>query len=205
MGWRATITAAGLALAACSQPANEAKAPPAAPAAAGATAPPASAASLPQPDVHPAPLAIPPIPASVSPLAASIDQALWSAQPATPEGRRNALIRAEVLLARAHFSPGVIDGQDGDNLRNAIAAFEAARGLPVDGTMSEPVWAALATDTQPALTDYLITPDDVKGPFVAKIPTDYAQMAKLPALGFTSPVEALAEKFHMDEKLLKAL
>jgi lipoprotein-anchoring transpeptidase ErfK/SrfK len=30
-------------------------------------------------------------------------------------------------------------------------------------------------------------------------------MAKLPALGFSSPSEALAEKFHMDEALLKAL
>jgi lipoprotein-anchoring transpeptidase ErfK/SrfK len=32
-----------------------------------------------------------------------------------------------------------------------------------------------------------------------------AEMAKLPALGFTSPLEALAERFHMDEGLLKSL
>jgi lipoprotein-anchoring transpeptidase ErfK/SrfK len=115
------------------------------------------------------------------------------------------MLRAQVLLARAHFSPGVIDGQDGGNVRNAVAAFEAAHDLPVDGAMDEQVWAALAKDAQPAVTDYTITAEDVKGPFLAKIPTDYAEMAKLDALGFTSPSEALAEKFHMDEALLKAL
>ena len=114
-------------------------------------------------------------------------------------------MRAEVLLARAHFSPGVIDGQDGGNLQNAIGSFEAAHGLPVDGKMDEQVWRALAKDAQPALTDYVITADDVKGPVLGKVPTDMAEMAKLPALGFTSPVQELAERFHMDEALLKTL
>jgi lipoprotein-anchoring transpeptidase ErfK/SrfK len=108
-------------------------------------------------------------------------------------------------LARAHFSPGVIDGQDGGNLQNAIAAFETAHGLPVDGKMNEAVWEGLAKDTQPALTDYVIKPEDVKGPFLERIPTDMTELAKLPSVGFTSPTEALAERFHMDEALLKSL
>ncbi len=196
--------------AACSDPASKSRTTttatttaqaPAAPAAAVASAQP-----VPAPDVHPAPLDdVPMIVESISPVAPAIDQADWSAQPVTPQAKRNALVRAEVLLARAHFSPGVIDGQDGGNLQNAIAAFEAAHGLPVDGKMDEQVWAALAKDTRPALTDYVITADDVKGPFLAKIPTDLTEMAKLDALGFTSPLEALAERFHMDENLLKTL
>ena len=161
---------------------------------------------VPAPDVHPAPLEdVPPIVESASPVAQPIDTAEWSVAPESPEARKHALLRAEVLLARAHFSPGVIDGQDGGNLQNAISAFEAARDLPVDGKMDEKVWAALAADKRPVLTDYVITPEDVKGPFLAKIPTDMAEMAKLPALGFTSPLEELAERFHMDEALLKAL
>jgi lipoprotein-anchoring transpeptidase ErfK/SrfK len=142
---------------------------------------------------------------SNSPLAQPIDTADWSAEAVTPKAKKNALLRAEVLLARAHFSPGVIDGQDGGNLQNAVAAFETANSLPVDGKMDADVWAALAKDTQPALTDYTITAEDVKGPFLAKVPTDMVEMSKLPALGYTSPVQALAERFHMDEALLKSL
>jgi lipoprotein-anchoring transpeptidase ErfK/SrfK len=156
--------------------------------------------------VNPAPLAIPPITPASSPDADPIQQALWQAQGQGPAARRDALIRAEVLLARAHFSPGVIDGLDGDNLQRAIAAFEAAHGLPQDGRMSSAVWDSLtAGDQRPVLTDYVITPDDVKGPFVAKLPKDYRELARLPSVGFTSPLEALAEKFHMDEGLLKRL
>jgi lipoprotein-anchoring transpeptidase ErfK/SrfK len=159
----------------------------------------------PVPEVPALPVDTPLIVESMSPTAQPIDKADWTAEPVTPEARRNALIRAEVLLARAHFSPGVIDGQDGGNLKNAVSAYETAHNLPADGTMNGQVWAALAADTQAALTDYTITADDVKGPFVAKIPTDMAEMAKLDALSFTSPLEALAEKFHMDEALLKKL
>jgi lipoprotein-anchoring transpeptidase ErfK/SrfK len=161
--------------------------------------------TLPAPDVAAGPPDQPVIVASVSDLAAPIDKAEWSAAPVTPQDKKNALLRAEVLLARAHFSPGVIDGQDGGNLQNAIAAFETAHNLPVDGKMDEAVWAALAKDTQAALTDYVITAEDVKGPFPAKIPTDMIELSKLDYIGFTSPTEELAERFHMDEALLKAL
>ena len=194
-----------LLLAACSEPAPGGKAQSAQTQTADASATVSAPAPLPAPDVHPEPLEVPPIEASSSAIAQPVDQAVWSAEAVTPDAKRNAMLRAQVLLARAHFSPGVIDGQDGGNVRNAIAAFEAAHDLPVDGAMDDQVWAALSKDERPVLTDYVITPDDVKGPFVAKIPTDYAEMAKLPALGFSSPSEALAEKFHMDETLLKSL
>jgi lipoprotein-anchoring transpeptidase ErfK/SrfK len=192
---------------ACSDPAPrpQAQATPAAAPAAGAAAPqiPAAPRTI---DVHPAPLEIPPIVAASSAEADPIQQALWQAQAKDPQSRRNALIRAEVLLARAHFSPGVIDGLDGDNLKRAISAFEAAHALPEDGHMSQAVWDALtAANPQPVLTDYVITPADVKGPFLARLPTDWRELAKLPAVGFTSPLEALAETFHMDEGLLKRL
>jgi lipoprotein-anchoring transpeptidase ErfK/SrfK len=214
MNLRKTVLFAGvpllLAAAACSDPASKSTTTTTTASNAATAAAPVSATvatrNYPAPDVHPAPLEdIPMIVESVSPVAPAIDKADWTAPPVTPQARKNALVRAEVLLARAHFSPGVIDGQDGGNLQNAIAAFEAAHDLPVDGKMSEGVWVALAKDTQPALTDYTITADDVKGPFLAKVPTDMAEMAKLPALAFTSPVQELAERFHMDEALLKSL
>src|SRR3569623_1157111 len=128
----------------------------------GAPAAATVATAIPAPDVHPAPLQdIPPIEESASPLAQPIDTAEWTLAPETPEARKHALLRAEVLLARAHFSPGVNDGQDGGNLQNAISACEAAHDLPVDGKLDEEVWAALAADKRPVLTDYVIAADGV--------------------------------------------
>lgn len=186
--------------------------PPAAPASAGTPMATAAIGDAPgqvqvaaAPDVNPVLIDMSPIAASSAATAQPIQTADWRTVGATPEARRNALIRAEVLLSRTHFSPGVIDGQDGGNLQNAIAAYETANQLPVDGKMDDQVWALLAKDARPALTDYVITADDVKGPFLPTIPKDMAEMAKLPALGYTGPVQELAERFHMDESLLKAL
>jgi len=159
---------------------------------------------LPTPAVHPQPLEVPPVTPSASPVARGIDEATWSAQAATPQAKRDALIRAQVLLARAHFSPGVIDGQDGGNMRNAVSSYEAANGLPVDGQMDDQVWAKLVEDDGPAMTDYTITAEDVEGPF-RPVPAKYEEMAKLDHLGYATAAEGLAEKFHMDEALLKAL
>ncbi|MDP3175604.1 MAG: L,D-transpeptidase, partial [Phenylobacterium sp.] len=153
-----------------------------------------------------APAPAPVVTPSVSPQAQAIDAAAFLAAPATPALARDGLIRAQVLLDRAHFSPGVIDGRAGENVRQALAAFEKARGLPVDGVLDDQAWAALtAADTQPAMQDYVIAPEDVAGPFVDKIPTDTAAMAALDRLAYASPAELLAEKFHMDERLLRAL
>lgn len=43
------------------------------------------------------------------------------------------MARIQVLLDRAHFSPGVIDGYDGENVRKAVSAYQEATNLPVNG------------------------------------------------------------------------
>lgn len=156
------------------------------------------------PAAAPPVLAIAPAAPSSAPVAQAIDGAVFAEAP-TPQAKRDMLIRAQVLLDRAHFSPGVIDGQDGENVKNAIAAYERANGLPEDGVLDADVWAKLTADTGPIVTDYTITESDVAGPYTPTIPKDYAEMAKLDRLGFSGPLEALAERFHMDAALLTAL
>lgn len=41
------------------------------------------------------------------------------------------IAKTEALLDRAHFSPGEIDGVDGDNFRSAVHAFQEVNGLAV--------------------------------------------------------------------------
>ena len=114
------------------------------------------------------------------------------------------VVRAQILLSRAHFSCGEIDGTFGSNFQKALTAFQGERKLPVTGTLDDPTWAAINTDTAPALIDYAITPEDLTGPFVP-IPADVKEQAKLPHLGYASSLEELGEKFHSSPELLRAL
>ena len=196
-------------LAACSPTAPAPTPKPVAAAAPKPAAPPRppQATALPQPTVLASAVPVgqainaaappaPPTPAPAVPAGAAAD----------PIQQRNRLIKIEVLLDRAHFSPGEIDGRDGENLHRAIAAFEAAHRMPTTGTVDPALWTALtAADAGPVVTDYVISPDDLKGPFLGKVPTDMKAMARLPHMGFAGPLEGLAEKFHMDPALLKAL
>jgi peptidoglycan hydrolase-like protein with peptidoglycan-binding domain len=51
-----------------------------------------------------------------------------------PSGKNDSdpslIAKSEVLLDRDHFSPGEIDGMDGDNYRRAVRAFQQANNLP---------------------------------------------------------------------------
>lgn len=117
---------------------------------------------------------------------------------------RNALT-AQILLDHSGHSPGVIDGIMGGNTARAIAAFQRANGLTVDGKLTTALIEKLrAAYSGELLQRYTITADDVAGPFVT-VPGDMEGQSELDTLAYESPAEALAEKFHMAKAFLVAL
>jgi len=135
----------------------------------------------------------------------AVNLAAFTGEP-IPEGRSALVLKLQVLLDRAGYSPGVIDGVMGENVGKAIVAAEAAAGLEQDGVLDGTLWQVLnGGQDQPALGTYRITPKDVAGPFVPNLPSDYSKLAKLKRTAYRGPKEMLAERFHMDENLLGEL
>lgn len=182
---------------------------------------PLDASSLEGLDGKPTPPATPATPAVVSPAstepgstpavpveqwsAAMINQAEWVSD--LGKGQFPVYAKAQILLDRSHVSPGVIDGISGRNMLKAISAFELMQGLPIDGILDAEVWSRLkAADTTPVMQTYTLTQADIDGPYVkGGIPHNYAQQAKLKGLYYTSVLEMLGEKFHMDVNFIRAL
>jgi lipoprotein-anchoring transpeptidase ErfK/SrfK len=132
----------------------------------------------------------------------SVNNAEWRGG----SGSAPLLVKLQVLLDRAHASPGEIDANRGENTRKAVAAFRETRGLSGGDQIDERLWRALAdNDREATLVTYTITDKDVAGPFIEKVPNDYREKASLKRLSYTSAQELLAEKFHMSEKLLRQL
>ena len=118
-------------------------------------------------------------------------------------------LQPQVLLDRAGFSPGEIDGAGGRNSRKALEAFLASHKLDsslASGAQSrQALRKALGGDAVEPIVPYTISEEDAAGPFAETIPQDMTEKSKLPGLYYTSALEALGEKFHSLPALLKRL
>jgi lipoprotein-anchoring transpeptidase ErfK/SrfK len=110
---------------------------------------------------------------------------------ATPQPVDQKVLATQVMLDRAGFSPGEIDGRAGTSTTRALDVFTKSGGNA----------QALPQD---AVTPYTITEQDAAGPFTP-LPDDMMELSKLPALGYASLLEALGERFHASPDLLKRL
>ncbi|PNU04721.1 hypothetical protein A8V01_19175 [Novosphingobium guangzhouense] len=115
-------------------------------------------------------------------------------------------MRAQVALDRAGFSPGVIDGKEGQSYKLALGGYQEARGLPRTGKLDPATQQALFDGQPMAATRLVVIPEAfARGPFVRNLPTKTSQQAGFDRLGYRSLTEALAERFHTTPDTLVAL
>jgi lipoprotein-anchoring transpeptidase ErfK/SrfK len=114
--------------------------------------------------------------------------------PDAPE--RVALARVQVLLDRAGFRPGKIDGLGGEFTQKAADRYCIANGLP-PGTI---------LDVSGIPTPFrLYTVSEADAAWVGPTSTNPAEQARFKALHYGSLWEAVSERFHCDLKYLQEL
>lgn len=117
-----------------------------------------------------------------------------------------AVLRAQVLLDRAHFSSGVLNGKASENTSNAVFVFQQAHGLPATGKLDEETYAQLTSlvgDVDGAV-QYTLTDADVRGPYMW-IPANIYEQAGLPCECYASALEMIDERFHTVTDVLRRL
>jgi len=117
------------------------------------------------------------------------------------------VLRVQMLLDRAFFSPGEMDGYYGKNTAKAVYFFQQAHGLRGTARVDSATFSALARAAgapQDLVRPYRLTADDVKGPFIT-IPENVQEQAQLPCSCYNSLTEKLGETFHVSPDLLKKL
>jgi lipoprotein-anchoring transpeptidase ErfK/SrfK len=121
-----------------------------------------------------------------------------------PDDQSAITAKVQILLDRIGASPGVVDGYSGENVEKAVRGAEILLGFDEDGVLDNDVWQRLSGDQPPVIVRHTIADADVSD-IVAPLPNDYSELAERDWLGFTSPAEKIAERFHMDIDFLEQL
>ncbi|MES2988334.1 MAG: L,D-transpeptidase family protein [Pseudomonadota bacterium] len=113
------------------------------------------------------------------------------------------VLHAQVILDHLGFSPGILDGREGQSLTAAIKGFQTARGMKISGKLDPAMLSALYPYRELRPTKKLTLDEAaLRGPYVNPTPKDPAEQAKLGALAYTRPLEKLAEMFHTTPDVL---
>src|SRR5260370_18729621 len=98
--------------------------------------------------------------------ATAINNAEFHGKPPAEDKADAGIVKVQILLDRALFSPGEIDGKLAENTQKALRAFADAKGLSFQKTITSELWTALTqTGQDPVITQYTTAEGDVKEPF----------------------------------------
>ena len=115
--------------------------------------------------------------------------------------------RVQILLDRALFSPGMMDGRWGKNTAKAVYFFQQRERLRTTGRVDSATYNKLAEAAgrpEQLVVARTLTAEDVKGPFI-ELPDSIYDQAKLDCTCFESLTEKLSETFHTSPELLAKL
>lgn len=122
-----------------------------------------------------------------------------------PDSEPRPIMQAQVVLERAGFAPGVIDGKMGISTKNALKGFQESRGLSVTGELDEATKQALSQWQNIPATRIVTIPESWAQETFMPVPDDPAEQAKMQRLGYADMAEKLAERFHTTPAVLAQL
>jgi lipoprotein-anchoring transpeptidase ErfK/SrfK len=117
------------------------------------------------------------------------------------------VLRVQILLDLASFSPGIVDGRWGSNTEKAVFWLQRREGLDDSGRVDEATWQRLqelSGEPTELVRTHQLTAEDVAGPFVT-LPEEYYDRRDMDCQCYESLAEKLAERFHTSEGLLTQL
>lgn len=115
------------------------------------------------------------------------------------------LFHAQVLMSASGFSPGVIDGKEGESFKLALSSFQESRGLKRTGKLDPATRTALLEVNRASTIMVKLGPDDVNSSYVFPFPAKPEAQAELPFLGYRNMLEKVAERYHTTPAAIVAL
>lgn len=109
----------------------------------------------------------------------------------------------QIALDREGFSPGLVDGRVGGKTRLATAEFQKSHGLPATGNPDDATLTALKVDASTAISEHLVEKSDLEN--ITPLTEDWNERAQQAVMGYYTPLDGLAERFHTSKALLEAL